>query len=200
MIAVLSDIHGNLEALTAVLADAEGQGVSAVYNLGDTLGYGPDPVACLALARRMTVVLMGNFDQTVVLDQGGFSDSPRPTVAWTHAQLSAADRAYVNGLPDAHRDAGGLFAHASPRNPLGDEIDPEDIHNPRKMARIGELSGPLCFVGHTHVPGVFEETGPGRWEYLHADECDRGVHPRPKAVGGRAVWIRFRLGLCRDET
>jgi predicted phosphodiesterase len=62
MIAILSDIHGNLEALTAVLADIQNYGVSEIYNLGDTLGYGPNPAECLDLAMTMDVVLLGNHD------------------------------------------------------------------------------------------------------------------------------------------
>jgi hypothetical protein len=59
MRALLSDIHGNLEALTAVLADLERQGIKKIYNLGDTLGYGPNPIECLDLAMQMPVVLLG---------------------------------------------------------------------------------------------------------------------------------------------
>ena len=70
--AIFSDAHGNLEALQAVLADATGQRVAAVYNLGDTTGYGPNPVECLDLAMGMTVVLLGNNDQGILFHPDGF--------------------------------------------------------------------------------------------------------------------------------
>lgn len=68
MRAILSDIHGNLEALQAVLADAEAHGVSKIYCLGDLVGYGPDPIACVELAMAWPVVLLGNHDQAAMLD------------------------------------------------------------------------------------------------------------------------------------
>jgi hypothetical protein len=72
MKAVFSDAHGNLEALRAVLADATEQHVTGIYNLGDTTGYGPNPIECLDLAMGMTVVLLGNNDQGILWDPAGF--------------------------------------------------------------------------------------------------------------------------------
>src|SRR4051812_33009106 len=68
MKAIFSDAHGNLEALQAVLADASRERVSGVYNLGDTTGYGPNPIECLDLAMEMSVVLLGNNDQGILFD------------------------------------------------------------------------------------------------------------------------------------
>ena len=72
MRAIFSDAHGNLEALQAVLADISRQQVTAVYNLGDTTGYGPNPVECLDLAMTMPVVLLGNNDQGILFHPDGF--------------------------------------------------------------------------------------------------------------------------------
>jgi predicted phosphodiesterase len=68
MIAIFSDIHSNLEALQAVLADIARQPVEALYCLGDTVGYGPNPLECLDLTMAMKVVLLGNNDQGVLSD------------------------------------------------------------------------------------------------------------------------------------
>ena len=74
MFAILSDIHGNLEALTAVLADIDRHGVDRIVCLGDLVGYGPDPVACIDLVRqRCEVVILGHFDQEVMFDPEGWS-------------------------------------------------------------------------------------------------------------------------------
>ena len=72
MKAIFSDAHGNLEALQAVLADATDQRVNGVYNLGDTTGYGPNPIECLDLAMSMTVALLGNNDQGILFHPDGF--------------------------------------------------------------------------------------------------------------------------------
>jgi predicted phosphodiesterase len=70
--AIFSDAHANLEALQAVLADAGREGVDAVYNLGDTTGYGPNPIECLDVAMDLAVVLLGNNDQGILFDPDGF--------------------------------------------------------------------------------------------------------------------------------
>ena len=72
MKAIFSDAHGNLEALQAVLGDISRQHVTAVYNLGDTTGYGPNPIECIDLAMGMRVVLLGNNDQGILFDPEGF--------------------------------------------------------------------------------------------------------------------------------
>jgi predicted phosphodiesterase len=72
MKAIFSDAHGNLEALQAVLADVARQSADAVYNLGDTTGYGPNPLECIDLAMDVPVVLLGNNDQGILFDPDGF--------------------------------------------------------------------------------------------------------------------------------
>jgi hypothetical protein len=72
MQAIFSDVHGNLEALQAVRAEMSRQHVSAVYNLGDTMGHGPNPIECLDLAMGMGVVLLGIFDHGILFDTDGF--------------------------------------------------------------------------------------------------------------------------------
>jgi hypothetical protein len=72
MQAIFSDVHANLEALQAVLADVARLGVTEVYNLGDTTGYGPNPIECIDLAMGMRVVLLGNNDQGILFDPDGF--------------------------------------------------------------------------------------------------------------------------------
>jgi hypothetical protein len=72
MRAIFSDVHGNLEALQAVRAEVSRQHVSSVYNLGDTMGHGPNPIECLDLAMGMGVVLLGIFDHGVLFDTDGF--------------------------------------------------------------------------------------------------------------------------------
>jgi diadenosine tetraphosphatase ApaH/serine/threonine PP2A family protein phosphatase len=67
-----------------------------------------------------------------------------------------------------------LYVHGSPRNHLNEYVFPEDIYNERKMTRLGEKFGRVCFNGHTHLPGIFVEHGLGRWEFVDPQECTSG--------------------------
>src|ERR1700758_1294825 len=87
MIAILSDIHGNLEALRAVLEDIRRQGAEAIYCLGDVVGYGPEPCACVDLALGFKVTLLGNHDQGALFDPEGFSPVAERAIFWTREQL-----------------------------------------------------------------------------------------------------------------
>jgi predicted phosphodiesterase len=159
MFAVLSDIHGNLEALDAVRADLARRPVSAVYCLGDLVGYGPNPVECIEAAREWDVVLTGDCDSQSLVDDIGFSPTPiQRELHLVKAGLEGASDAHWDFLaerPRTHREGDFLFVHGSPRNPLNEYVFPEDVYNQRKMDRIGELLACYCFCGHTHVPGVF---------------------------------------------
>ena len=171
MRAILSDIHGNLEALEAVLADIDslgadgGERVEEIYCLGDVIGYGPDPAACIDLVReRCQLTLLGNHDQASLFDPEGFNKTAERAIFWTRRTLEngrgAAERFdFLGELPRTHseRDDTLLFVHGSARNPLNEYVFPEDIYNGPKMSKIFTLVGRHCFQGHTHIPGVFTE-------------------------------------------
>jgi diadenosine tetraphosphatase ApaH/serine/threonine PP2A family protein phosphatase len=181
MRAILSDVHGNLEALRAVLADAARHGAREVYCLGDVVGYGPDPCACLDLVmRRCAVTVLGNHDRAALSDPRGFNDLARRALRWTRGQLEAPGEGrrrrldFLAGLPRRHREGAVLYVHASPGDPLREYVFPGDACDPWKMGRLFALVGGCCFQGHTHVPGVFTQ--------------GRGFD-RPEALGGG-----YRLG------
>jgi len=164
--ALISDIHGNLEALEVVLADVKAQGVTEIYCLGDVIGYGPNPRECIdRVMESCAVTLLGNHDQGAMFDPDGFNIGAERAIFWTREQLeSANDREhnerrweFLGDLPRSHRNGNFLFVHGSPRNPLSEYIFPEDIYNHRKMERLFQLVDRYCFQGHTHVPGVFTE-------------------------------------------
>lgn len=161
MRAVLSDIHGNLDALDAVLADAARHGAGEIICLGDLAVPGPNPVECLGRATTWPVVLLGNFDQFVLVDPDGAPDTIFRALHWTRAELERHRRSdlwdYLSDRPRTHRDGPFLFVHGSARNPLNEYVFPEDVHNPRKLGRIFALIERYCFCGHTHIPGVFTE-------------------------------------------
>jgi diadenosine tetraphosphatase ApaH/serine/threonine PP2A family protein phosphatase len=182
MRAILSDIHGNLEALHAVLSDVARYPVETVYCLGDIVGDGPNSRECLdQVARTCVVTLLGNHDQRALFDPDDFGQPTERWVFWMREQLEAPipDRAaavrrreFLLGLPREHREGNELYVHGSPRNPLREYVFPEDIHNPRKLERLFALVERCCFHGHTHLPGVFKEQAPGTWGFLSPEESD----------------------------
>lgn len=164
MKAIISDIHANLEALEATLADIKSQGIDAIYCLGDVVGYGPNPRECIDLVMSCQVCLLGNHDQGALFDPEGFNAGAERAIFWTRKMLEAGDLKgnerrweFLGELPRLHREPGLLFVHGSARNPLNEYVFPEDIYNQRKMERIFGLVDRYCFQGHTHIPGVFTE-------------------------------------------
>ncbi len=156
--AVLSDVHGNLEALQGVLEDARQQGVGGVVCLGDFVGYGPDPNACVDLLRELVAVaLVGNHDLAALgrLDTRHFNLFARAAVEWTRDQLSPAVRAYLGGLRPREVFQGALLVHASPRDPVEEYI--LDWETADDNFRAAEFS--VCLFGHTHVPVRFVHDG-----------------------------------------
>ena len=163
--AVISDIHANLDALKTVLKDIDARGVEEIVCLGDIIGYGPDPCACLDLvAKRCKWALMGNHDFAVLYEPTSFNTSAETSAFWTRRQFevekdSALRRKrweYLGSLEIRHKALGGLCVHASPRRPINEYIFPDDVITaPTKMGQIFDKFEERCFVGHTHVTGVF---------------------------------------------
>ncbi len=185
MIAIISDIHSNLDALQAVLADIAEQGAQRILCLGDVIGYGPQPKECLDLIMaRCAVCLMGNHDYAVLYEPSNFNIGAESACYWTRAQLEAEPDAalrnrrwdFLGQLPVKHtlpaEENDGLeitLVHGSPRRPINEYIFPDDVYtNPGKIHGQFDRFGKLCFVGHTHVPGVFFDTP----DFYSTDEMD----------------------------
>ncbi|MDZ4849238.1 MAG: metallophosphoesterase family protein [Pirellulaceae bacterium] len=162
-IAIVSDIHGNLEALERVLVDIASQACDRVVCLGDMVGYGPNPRECVDLVSRMDACVLGNHDYGALIDPEGFSATAEQAIFWTRRELETgpdqeqtrARLSFLAGLPRVLRDENLLFVHGSVRNPLNEYVFPEDIQNRRKMEKLFSMLQGYCFQGHTHVPGVF---------------------------------------------
>ena len=163
--AILSDIHANLEALEAVLADIHTQQIDEIYCLGDIVGYGPNPRECIDRVMTFQVVVLGNHDQGALFDPEGFSSGAERAIFWTRDQLEGGDNPeaaqrrwdFLAELPRAVRQQKRLFVHGSPRNPLNEYVFPEDVYNTKKLEKLFSLVDHVSFQGHTHVPGVFTE-------------------------------------------
>ena len=165
MKAIISDIHGNMEALQAVLADIKAQGIEEIYCLGDIVGYGPNPRECVDLVmKNCQTTLLGNHDQGALFDPEGFNAGAERAIFWTRKTLEEGDQRgnqirwdFLGELPRICREENFMYVHGSARNPLNEYVFPEDIYNVRKMERIFTLVDKYCFQGHTHIPGIFTE-------------------------------------------
>ncbi|MCA9130931.1 MAG: metallophosphoesterase family protein, partial [Planctomycetales bacterium] len=161
--AIVSDIHGNLEALKAVLADIRSQDCEQIICLGDIVGYGPEPRACIDAAQKFHACILGNHDLAALFDPEGFSNAAEQAILWTREQVETDDSIeeayrrleFLAHLPRTRREGSLMFVHGSVRNPVNEYVFPEDVFNRRKMEKLFSMIQRICFQGHTHVPGVF---------------------------------------------
>jgi diadenosine tetraphosphatase ApaH/serine/threonine PP2A family protein phosphatase len=168
MLAIVSDIHSNIEALTVVLDDIGKQAdVKEVLCLGDVIGYGPNPRECLDVAtKKFRFSLMGNHEQAVLQGAQGFNPKARKAVEWTKEQLTHASFdpeqnlvfwKYLNAMPEKLEENRMLFVHASPLDPVNQYILPMDAYNEAFIDELMEQVPRIAFCGHTHIPGVFTQ-------------------------------------------
>ncbi|MDR2391328.1 MAG: metallophosphatase family protein [Planctomycetota bacterium] len=171
-IAIISDVHANLEALTAVIDDIRSQNIGTILNLGDTVGYGPDPEACIDLVdASCSARLCGNHDYAVLFDAEGFNLVARKSITF-HRRVLRPDPEnpdqdpeaprrweWLGGLEPMYEGIGFEAMHGSPRQPITEYVLPSDPEtDPAKLADIfSAMSHPVAFVGHTHFPGILEE-------------------------------------------
>lgn len=155
---VISDIHANLAALEAVLADAGG--VDQVWCLGDVVGYGPDPNECVELLRKQELIcLAGNHDWAALdkLDLASFNSDARAAAAWTQSVLSDESRAYLHSLPSLREEGQFTLAHGSPRHPVWEYILDPLVASVNFM----HFATQYCLVGHTHTAVTFVQGSDG---------------------------------------
>jgi predicted phosphodiesterase len=199
-VAIASDIHGNKQAFQAVIAAAEADGVDELWCLGDLVGYGGEPDACVALAEaHCTVCLAGNHDLAVVdvLSLEEFSRGAALAAQWTKDVIRPETREYLLSLsPQGSAEGVGLF-HASPRDPVWEYV-------------LSGLTAELCFdvtdfrvslIGHSHVALSFHRpegqpaSGATRREgtELEVTEGEWLINPgstgQPRDGDARAAWL-----------
>jgi len=168
LIAILSDVHGNLQALEAVLEDSRSRGAQEFWCLGDIVGYGPEPLACLSILREQCgAIVRGNHEQAVIEGPYGFNPLAAAAIRWTRARMQDEPGllAFLAALPERSDQSLAVLVHGSPSQPLDEYLFQEDALDqmPRnrdyspKLARCFRLIDRPCFIGHTHVPGVIGE-------------------------------------------
>lgn len=186
--ALISDLHSNAPALEVALRDARERGVRRFVCLGDVIGYGARPTECLDLVMQVCtpaasahgltegLCLQGNHEYALLNSGEDFNPNARRAIDWTREQINGGggsrDRAlaywdFLGGLSAQLLEPGAMYAHGSPRDPVREYLLPRDARDAAKMQanfahmrqRDPQGQAPVCFVGHSHVPGIFYEDG-----------------------------------------
>jgi diadenosine tetraphosphatase ApaH/serine/threonine PP2A family protein phosphatase len=156
-IAILSDIHSNLEALSACRERALAQGVEQFVCLGDCVGYGGDPVATMDLLMSLPglVAVLGNHDEHMIVERDMWtSPQVKQAVDWTRKQLRRAHLDFLGALPYQQIDRGVTYVHASAARPYEWDylLDADQVWECMQAAETS-----LVFIGHVHIPAVYRE-------------------------------------------
>jgi diadenosine tetraphosphatase ApaH/serine/threonine PP2A family protein phosphatase len=156
-VAIVSDIHSNLEALQKALEIIDEKKVEEIVCLGDLVGYGANPNECVELTRkRASRILLGNHDQAAfdLSQTEHFNRHARTAAYWTNQTLTQENLEFLKSLPFQHVIDDLTFVHASPRDPEQWEYV-FSAHEAK--TNFESFQTRICFVGHTHIPGVFPE-------------------------------------------
>ena len=149
-IAVLSDVHANLHALEAVLAEVDAGGFDELWCLGDVVGYGPRPNECAALLQeRAAICLAGNHDLVVLgkISVAAFAGEAGAAAAWTREVLDEHGRAFLDGLQPQAATPGAELFHGSPRDPVWEYV----LTTAAAAESFRRTAAPLVLVGHSHA-------------------------------------------------
>jgi len=154
--AILSDIHGNLEAFQAVLKDLEDEGLQKIIYLGDIVGYGANPRECIDLLREKTqAVVAGNHDWGTAgkTDIHKFNSVAQTVIKWTISQLSPDYKDFLAKLPLIRNEIFFIYTHSAPLNPQEWNYIFSDREALRNLKALTQKE--VCFIGHSHVPLIF---------------------------------------------
>ena len=194
LIAVLTDIHGNREALEACLASARAKRADRYVFLGDFVGYGADPGFILdtvmPLVARGAIALIGNHDSAAIGNNESMNDDAARAIAWTREQLDDRQREFLAGLPFTAEDGDRLYVHASAAAP---EQWDYMLDATAAMRSLKATTARITICGHVHVPTLFYLSPKGRLE---------GYEPRAETAiplaHGRWVAVIGAVGQPRD--
>jgi diadenosine tetraphosphatase ApaH/serine/threonine PP2A family protein phosphatase len=195
-IALLSDIHGNREALAACLEHARRTAVDRFIFLGDYIGYGADPGWVVDTVRaeveRGAVAVLGNHDAALSTGTAGMSDLAAKAIDWTGAQLDAGQREFLAGLPLSVEEVDRLYVHANAARP-GDWGYVTDLYSASRS--IIATRAHITFCGHIHVPALYHMSMTGK--FASFDPVDRVEIP----LSSQRRWLAVigSVGQPRDH-
>ena len=179
-ILILSDIHANLTAFEAVLADA-GE-FEAVWCLGDLVGYGPDPNECINRIQQLPglVCMLGNHDAAALgqIDVDTFNVEARQAIKWTQDVLTESSTSFLQHLPEHVVVDLVTLVHGSPRQPVWEYL----LDTRTATLNFGYFETPYCFVGHTHLPVLYYLPDESRVAKLIVPESSMELSLAPRAI------------------
>ncbi len=176
-IGIISDIHGNLEALQAVVAKIDELNLDKIVCLGDIVGYGADPSECIKIVKSITSnTVAGNHDYAVggLTSINYFAPVAREAVEWTRTVLNSSELAFLRFLPLTINWGSVLFLHSSPDSP---DMWNYILTGSDAIVQFRFFKESVLFVGHTHVPAIWNEEG----KYLYPAEVYR-MDPRKRYI------------------
>jgi len=195
-IAILSDIHGNLEALTAIFKYLEKKKINEIYCLGDIVGYGPNPNECVELiANKCTNAIIGNHDHAALglTSIEYFNEFAKVSTRWTANQLTNKSKDYLLSLDFKYGIDFFLLVHSSPSDPQAWNYILTE-HDAKQEFRFFEQ--PICFIGHSHFPVVFSKKGYTRKSKVRLDDLNKyiinvGSTGQPRDGDSRACFCLY---------
>jgi len=156
--AIISDIHSNLEALSAVLSQIDTNQVDEIICLGDIVGYGPNPNECITLVKQnCSIIIAGNHDYACINESETeyFNYFAKQAIFWTIEHLTDESYKFLSSLRLDYHVENVYLVHASPENPsLWNYI----LSIEQAIYNFSYFENKICFIGHSHIPIVFSET------------------------------------------
>jgi len=183
-VAVISDIHGNLEALKVVIEDIEAHRIKRVWCLGDIVGYGPQPNECIELLGKLQLTsVAGNHDLGIIgrLDLDYFNAPGQTALKWQRRRLDLKNANFLKGLTVQERPTPDIImVHASLRNPTWEYIYSAGI----AAANFKHLDMKVCFFGHTHLPIIYR-----REENMELKTVEPPINEEYGLVNDESLWM-----------
>ncbi|RJO65603.1 MAG: metallophosphoesterase [Candidatus Omnitrophota bacterium] len=176
---IFSDVHGNLEALEAVIAAYQGESIDRYLCVGDVVGYGADPCKCIEKIKSLipVTVVAGNHDWASIdlFSVAYFNPQAAKAIEWTRRELDTAAEVFLRSLPLVHTEEVFTLVHGSLDSPHDFNYIIDGYNAEQTFIRMQTA---VCFVGHSHVAGVFVKDATDRLSYLseYPIEIKKGNH------------------------
>ena len=211
--ALISDVHGNIDALHRVLESIDNASVDSIICLGDILGYGPNPIECVDLiSEKCEWSLLGNHDYAALYEPTNFNKAAAESAIWTRSKIDSETNnllttkrwTFLGQLKVKVKTGNFLCVHGSARRPINEYVFPNDpIDSEKKMNSIFNRIEQYCICGHTHVPGIFTEEpdfySPSDFENSTCKLNDERVIINPGSVGQPRDGIPLASYAILDE-
>ncbi|HBE71815.1 MAG TPA: phosphoesterase [Planctomycetaceae bacterium] len=178
MDAIITDIHGNLEALNAVLGAIRETAATRIICLGDLVCYGPDSTECVRLSNSWDIVLLGDWD-SAILDHAPNKWSPTHNdhIKYIRSEFNDSDDAdqligIIRSFKNDHIESSIHFAHGTPQDNR-EWVFPEDSYDPKKLNRIASRFNKVLVCGHAHINGIYHQNSDEEWEFIEPEPGTR---------------------------